>query len=147
MVDPREEPVYAALADLDIPYTRFEHLPVMTMDDCNRVDAGRGAVHFKNLFLCNRQQTEFYLLCLMEGKAFVTREISRQIGSSRLSFGNADNLHKVLGITPGAVTPLALINDPLGRVTVLFDRDILSEENCIVHPLVNTASVVMRVAD
>ena len=92
--DPRELPVYAALDALDIPYERFAHGPAMTMEDCAVFDAGRDAAHCKNLFLTNRQGTQFYLLLLVGEKPFITKDISRQLGVARLSFGTPVTIGK-----------------------------------------------------
>lgn len=147
MIHPKEEPVYRALEALDIPYTRLEHPDVRTMEDLAEIDALAGAVHCKNLFLCNRQQTEFYLLLLGGDKKFRTAEVSKQLGVARLSFGTAELLEEHLGLTPGAVTPMGLINDHAGRVTVLVDEDLDREERIMVHPNVSTASIVLARAD
>ena len=142
-----EAPVYAALAALHIPYERYAHPAAMTMRDCAEYDIDRGATHFKNLFLCNRQGTVFYLLMLVGDKLFKTKDVSNQLGVSRLSFASADQLQEELGLTPGAVTPLGLINDHDASVHVLLDRDIASWEKAVVHPNVNTASIVLKTSD
>ncbi|MDL2235265.1 prolyl-tRNA synthetase associated domain-containing protein [Christensenellaceae bacterium OttesenSCG-928-L17] len=146
-MDAKEIPVYEALDALQISYERFSHPAAMTMQDCDVFDHGRGAAHCKNLFLCNRQGTVFYLLMLVGDKAFRTKDISHQLGVSRLSFASAEQLNEHLGLTPGAVTPMGLIHDHAGRVHVLLDRDIEQWDAVIVHPNVNTASIVLSNAD
>ena len=147
MPDDRELPVYAALDALAIPYERFEHGPAMTMDDCAIFDAGRDAAHCKNLFLTNRQGTSFYLLLLVGDKPFKTKDVSRQLGVARLSFGTPGQLEAMLGLLPGAVTPMGLVNDHTRTVHVLLDRDLLAWPRVIVHPNVNTASIVLSTPD
>ncbi len=147
MPDPKELPVYAALDKLDIPYERFVHGPAMTMADCTVFDAGKNAAHCKNLFLTNRQGTRFYLMLVVGDKPFQTKRISRALGVSRLSFGTPEQLKHALGLTPGAVTPMGLINDLGHEVHVLLDRDVANWERVIVHPNVNTASILLKTED
>lgn len=147
MLDPKELPVYAVLDELAIPYERFEHDAARTMADCSVFDAGKQAAHCKNLFLTNRQGTRFYLMLVVGDKPFQTSRISRQLGVSRLSFGTAEQLMETLGVTPGAVTPMGLIQDTQHQVHVLLDRDIANWEDLIVHPNVNTASLILKTAD
>ncbi len=146
-MDPKELPVYQALDALGIPYTRFEHEAAMTMADCERIDQTVDAAHCKNLFLRNRQGTEYFLLLLIGDKVFKTKDISGQIGRARLSFGSAEELNQKLGLTPGSVTPMGLVNDPAHEVVVLLDRDVAAQRNVIVHPCVNTASILLSVPD
>ena len=147
MLDPKELPVYAVLNELAISYERFEHDAAMTMADCSVFDAGKQAAHCKNLFLTNRQGTRFYLMLVVGDKPFQTSRISHQLGVSRLSFGTAEQLMETLGVTPGAVTPMGLIQDTQHQVHVLLDRDIAGWGEIIVHPNVNTASIVLKTAD
>ena len=101
----------------------------------------------KNLFLCNRQKTVFYLLLTPGGKRFKTSVVSKLIGSSRLSFGEADMLHELLGVHPGSITPLGLVFDEAHAVNLLIDRDVLALEEVGMHPLVNTASIAIKTED
>lgn len=147
MTDPKEFVVYEALKALNIRYERFEHDPAMTMEDCDLFDAGRNAAHCKNLFLCNRQGTQYYLLLVVGDKPFKTKDVSKQLGVARLSFGTPEQLNDILGLTPGSVTPMGLIHDHEQAVHVLLDRDVAQWETVIVHPNVNTASIVLKTAD
>jgi len=141
----REKALYQALSELGISYKRYEHAPAYTMEDCAGVDIG-AAIYCKNLFLCNRKETEHFLLMMRSDKKFLTAEISRQIGKSRLSFGTAENLMQYLGVEPGAVGPMGLINDTDGVVSLLMDEDLHGELLCV-HPNVNTSSIVFSYAD
>lgn len=147
MIDKKELCVYSALDALRIPYERFEHPPAMTMDDCGAFDAGQNAAHCKNLFLTNRQETNFYLLLVVGEKAFHTKDVSKQLGISRLSFAKAEHLERFLGLTPGAVTPMGLVHDGEKAVHVVLDREVAAWEDIIVHPNVNTASIILKTAD
>ncbi|OQB23506.1 MAG: Prolyl-tRNA editing protein ProX [Firmicutes bacterium ADurb.Bin182] len=147
MTDQRELPVYRALNELNIEYERFEHKEALTMEDCESIGKDAGAEHFKNLFLCNRQGTDFYMVLLRADKMFRTAEVSKQLGVSRLSFASPAQLGDKLKLLPGAVSPLALLNDENHEITVAVDRDILSLEKIMAHPMVNTASVAMKGTD
>jgi Ala-tRNA(Pro) deacylase len=110
------------------------------MEACLAVDAELGVTMCKNLFLCNRQKTNFYLL-LMPDKVFKTKELSSQIQSARLSFGSPEDMEALLGVTPGSATVFGLMNDPEGRVQLLIDEDLLAQEFWGCHPCVNTSSL------
>ena len=117
------------------------------MEICEQIDASLGALICKNLFLCNRQQTDFYLLMMPADKPFKTKDLSAQIGSSRLSFANAEFMEQFLDITPGSVSVMGLMNDKDRRVRLLIDADVLSEEYVGCHPCINTSSLRLRTAD
>ena len=124
----KEIRVYDLLDGLRIPYQRIDHEAAMTMEACAAVDEALGATICKNLLLCNRQCTEFYLLLLPGGKPFKTKELSKQIGSSRLSFAAAEYMEQFLDITPGSVSVLGLMNDHDNHVQLVMDEDILKGE-------------------
>ena len=147
MIDPREVPVYEALDDLSIPYERIEHEDARTMEDLTAIDERAGVPHCKNLFLCDRQRTNFYLLLLSANKKFRTAEVSKQLGVARLSFAEPEYLNERLGLLPGAVTPMGLINDSERVVTVLVDEDLEREDEVLVHPNVSTASIRLPIKD
>ncbi len=143
----REMRTYDLLDRLGISYARVDHAPANTMEDCVAVDAALGATMCKNLFLCNRQQTDFYLLMMPADKPFRTKELSAQIGTARLSFASAAHMEQYLDIHPGAVSVLGLANDGERAVNLLIDEDLLSAEYVGCHPCVNTASLRLSVAD
>ena len=143
--DPNE--IYALLEQQNIPYRKIEHPAAASMEDLQGSEAQLGAVFCKNLFLCNRQKTVFYLLLIREDKRFRTATVSKLIGSSRLSFGEADKLYELLGVHPGAITPLGLVFDEHHEIHLLVDRELLELEEICVHPCVNTASVALKTAD
>ena len=137
----KEIRVYDLLDSLHIPYQRIDHEAAMTMEACAAVDEVLGATICKNLLLCNRQCTEFYLLLLPGNKPFKTKELSKQIGSSRLSFAAAEYMEAFLDITPGSLSILGLMNDKENRVQLLIDEDVLSGEWIGCHPCINTSSL------
>lgn len=139
--------IYGLLDSLNIPFEHTAHPAAMTMEDLTDVERTLKAPFCKNLFLANRQQTAFYLLLIREDKRFRTAEISKKLGVSRLSFGDEDHLYELLGVHPGAITPMGLVFDREKRVCLLVDRDLLALERICVHPCVNTESLVLRVAD
>ena len=144
---PKEQRVYALLDRLGIEYSRVDHEPAMTMSACIAVDEALGTVMCKNLLLCNRQCTDFYLLLMPGGKPFKTRVLSKQIGSSRLSFADGSFMEQYLDITPGSLSVLGLMNDRENRVRLLIDADVLTGETIGVHPCINTSSLCIRTAD
>lgn len=144
---PREVRTYDFLDDLGIKYQRTDHEPADNMEACNEIDAVLGVIICKNLFLCNRQKTKFYLLMMPGDKKFKTKELSSQINSSRLSFADADDMLKYLDIEPGAVSIMGLMNDTGHQVQLLIDEDVLEGEYLGCHPCVCTSSLKMKTAD
>ena len=138
---------YDLLDSLGIEYDRIDHEPAMTMEVCEEIDRALGATICKNLFLCNRQETDFYLLMMPGDKPFKTKDLSSQIGSSRLSFGTPDYMEQLVDITPGSLSMLGLMNDKEGRVRLLIDKDVLSGEYIGCHPCINTSSLRIKTSD
>lgn len=143
----KEIKCYDFLDSLGIAYQRVDHDAADTMEICEEIDKTLGAVICKNLFLCNRQQTAFYLLMIPADKVFKTKDISAQIGSSRLSFATAEHMEKYLNITPGSVSVLGLMNDIDNAVTLLIDEDVLINEFFGCHPCINTSSLKIKTSD
>lgn len=143
----REIRVYDLLDSLNIEYFRTDHEPADTMEACNKIDAVLDVVICKNLFLCNRQKTDFYLLMMPGDKPFKTKELSRQINSARLSFASEQAMLELLDIRPGAVSVMGLMNDKDNRVSLLVDEDVLRDEYVGWHPCVNTSSLKLRTKD
>lgn len=143
----KEMDVYELLEKLDIPYLRLDHQVTATVEDCHDVDSRLGIHICKNLFLCNAQKTDFYMLMMPGTKKFKTKELSSQIGSARLSFAQAEYMEAFLNITPGSVSVMGLMNDKDNRVRLLIDRDILADEFVGCHPCVNTSSLKIRTKD
>lgn len=144
---PKEVRVYELLDRLDIAYQRVDHEAAMTMEACVEIDEAMGTEMCKNLFLCNRQETDFYLLMMPGSKPFKTKDLSAQIGSARLSFAKGEYMEQFLDITPGSLSVLGLMNDKEHRVRLLIDGDVLKNEFVGVHPCVNTASLKLKVSD
>ncbi len=143
----KENAVYALLEKLSVPIFGLDHDRADTMEICEQIETKLGAEICKNLFLCNRQQTVFYLLLMPGRKIFKTKFLSEQINSSRLSFAGDEQMESLLGVTPGSVTVFGLMNDKEKRVRLLIDRDLLKNEFIGCHPCVNTSVVRLRTAD
>ena len=138
---------YDLLDSLGIEYQRIDHEPANTMEACTAVDEALKATICKNLLLCNRQCTAFYLLMIVGEKQFKTSTFSKQIGSSRLSFASPEYMEQFLDITPGSVSVLGLMNDKENRVQLMIDVDILKGEYFGCHPCINTSSLRLRTDD
>lgn len=143
----KEIAVYDLLDRLGVEYFRTDHEAAMTMEDCFEADQVLGIEICKNLFLCNRQKTKFYLLLMPGDKAFKTKELSKQIPTSRLSFGTAEDMEKYLNVTPGSATIMGLMFDQENKVQLIVDEDVLNQEEFGCHPCVNTSSLKMKTAD
>ena len=143
----REVRVYDLLDSLGIEYFRTDHEHADTMEECNRIDAVLDVVICKNLFLCNRQKTDFYLLMMPGDKPFKTKELSSQINSARLSFASPDAMLEYLDIKPGAVSDMGLMNDKDNHVKLLVDEDVLKDQYVGCHPCVNTSSLKLKTED
>ena len=149
----KEIRVYDLLDSLGVKYQRIDHEAAMTMEACEEIDRtlSQGEENevsiCKNLFLCNRQETDFYLLLIPGDKPFKTKYLSAQIGSSRLFFAKPEYMEKYLDITPGSVSVLGLMNDHEKKVRLLIDEDVLKDEYFACHPCINTSSLKIRTED
>ena len=143
----KEIRVYDLLDRLDVHYQRIDHEAAMTMEACAEIDRVLDATICKNLLLCNRQCTSFYLLMLPGEKSFKTSAFSKQIGSSRLSFADPKYMEEYLDITPGSVSVMGLMNDHGHHVKLYMDEDILKGEYIGFHPCINTSSLRIRTED
>ena len=138
---------YDLLDSLGVEYQRIDHEAAMTMEACAEIDKVLDATICKNLLLCNRQCTEFYLLMLVGDKHFKTSVFSKQIGSSRLSFAAPEYMEQFLDITPGSVSVLGLMNDKDHRVRLVIDEDVAKGEYFGCHPCINTSSLRLKTSD
>ena len=143
----KEIRVYDLLDSLGIKYCRVDHSVAGKMEACREVDEALGVVICKNLFLCNRQKTRFYLLMMPADKPYRTRIFSKLAGSSRLSFGPPEEMEQFLDVTPGSVSILGLMNDKDNIVKLFIDKDVLDCEYIGCHPCINTSSLRMKTSD
>lgn len=144
---PQEQAVFDLLDRLGIDYDRVSHEAAFNMELCADVAAALGVPVCKNLFLCNRQQTAFYFLCMMPDKPFHTKDLSAQIGSSRLSFAPEDKLWELLRCQPGSATILGLANDTERRVQLLLERTVYEAPYISCHPCVCTSTLKLKTGD
>ena len=147
MILEKEQQVYDVLDELQIAYIRTSHEPAATMEACLALEAIIQAKICKNLFLCNRQKTNFYLLLMPGDKPFKTKDISKQINSARLSFGSDEDLLELLNLTPGSCTIFGLLFDKQHKVQLLIDKDVLKEERFGCHPCINTSTIGLYTND
>lgn len=143
----KEERVYDLLDQLDIEYQRIDHVEANTMDVCLEIEKNLKSTICKNLFLVNSNKSQYYLLMLKGNKKFKTKVISKQINSSRLSFGSNEKMLEYLDITPGSVSLLGLMNDYDFKVQLLMDKDLLQDEYLGCHPCINTSSLRIKMKD
>ena len=145
----KEIRVYDFLDKLGVQYQRIDHEAAMTMEACEEIDhaLGDNTTICKNLFLCNRQETDFYLLLMAGDKPFKTKDLSAQIHSARLSFAKPEYMEKYLDITPGSVSVLGLMNDSEKKVQLLIDEDVMKEPYFGCHPCINTSSLKFTTED
>ena len=142
-----EEEVYDRLDQLGISYTRVDHDHADTMEDCLLIEGTLGARICKNLFLCNRQQTEFYLLMMHGDKPFKTKYLSAQLGCARLSFADEGHMAQYLHTTPGSVSALELMFDTEHQVRLIIDKPLMEDEFISAHPGLSTSTLKLRRED
>ena len=143
----KEIETYDFLDSLGVEYDRIDHEAAFTMEVCEEIDKVLGGKTCKNLFLCNRQKTAFYLLLMPGDKTFKTKDLSQQIGSSRLSFAGEEDMLEILNLTPGSVTVLGLMYDKEHKVKLLVDEEVLEDEYFGCHPCINTSSIKMKTSE
>ncbi len=144
---PSEEAVVERLATLGVEYARYEHPPVATAADAEVQWAGIDATHVKNLFLRNQRGDRHYLVIALASTRVDLRRVADQIGDGKLSFASPERLLEHLGVAPGAVSPFGLLHDPSRRVKVFVDRDLQHAARLLLHPNVNTVTLVVSFAD
>ena len=143
----RENAVYALLEKLGIAFEGLDHDRADTMEICEHIEKKLGAEICINLFLCNRQKTDFYLLLMPGEKPFKTKFLSKQIGTARLSFADGEQMEEYLNITPGSLSLMGLIFDKEKKVHLVIDKEVLDEENFGCHPCINTSTLLMKTSD
>ena len=143
----KEIRTYDLLDSLGIEYLRVDHEVLPTIEACREVDEALGIHICKNLLLCNRQKTDFYILLMPGDKKFSTKDLSAQLGTARLSFADGSFMEEFLDITPGSLSVFGLMNDKDNRVRLVIDKDITKDEYFAAHPCINTSSLKIKFAD
>ena len=144
---PQENAIYDRLEELAIPYVRVDHDHADTIEICHRVEEVLEGKICKNLFLCNRQQTQFYLLMMPGDKPFKTKFLSAQLGCSRLSFADDGHMKDLLQTIPGSVSALELLFDREGKIQLVIDRDLLADAYISGHPGISASTIRMERED
>lgn len=142
-----EERCYDLLDLLGIDYLRLDHELVLSSSDCVEIEETLEIPSCKNLFLHNARKTRYYLLLMPSEKHMDAARLAHEIGETRFSFGSAQAMKEMLGIEPGSVSLLALINDPDEKVRLLIDEEVLKSEFLGIHPCVNTTSLKISTKD
>ena len=143
----KEVRCYELLDSLGVSYTRVDHDFADTIEACEAVERVLGEKICKNLFLCNRQKTNFYLLMMPGEKVFKTKDLSKQLGVARLSFASPEDMLRLLDITPGSVSVLGLMNDAHNEVQLVIDKPVLDEARFGCHPCINSSSLAISTQD
>ena len=143
----QENDIYRIFEELEIEYKVLHHEAMFTIEAAKEVDAKLGVEICKNLFLSTKHGSEFYLLFMKGSKKFNTGKVSKQVGVPRMTFATDEKMEEFLGVTPGSVTPLGLLNDKENNVNFIIDSEVLGEEYVSMHPLINTATVLIKTKD
>jgi len=143
----KEVRVYDLLDELNIEYQRVDHEAADTAEACHKVEPVLGTPICRNIFLCNRQQTDFYLLMMEMDKIFKTKYLSAQLGTSRLSFAPPEFMQEFLDIEPGSVSVMGLMNDHEKRVQLVMDKSVYESLEIGCHPCVSTSSLRIKTCD
>ena len=144
MLDPQQ--LFARLDQLGIAHRTVEHPPVFTVEEAKALRGNLPGHHIKNLFLRNKKE-EMWLVVALEDRAIDLKRLGDVLGAGRLSFGSADRLKRTLGVEPGSVTPLSLVNDEARAVRLVVDRGVADGGPVNAHPLVNTMTTALAPAD
>lgn len=143
----KEIRVYDFLDELHVSYERVDHNEAETMEICRDIEKVLGCPICKNLLLCNRQKTSFYLLMMPGDKPFETKAFSKALEISRVSFADGEYMEKYLDITPGSLSVLGLMNDEGNNVRLIIDEDVIKGEYIGCHPCVNTSTLKISTKD
>lgn len=143
----KEIRIYDLLDKLETDYYRIDHEELPTMEACAEAERALEAKICKNLLLCNRQKTSFYLLMISGEKKFETKKLSAQLGVARLSFAAGEFMEKFLDITPGSLSVFGVANDKENNVKLLIDKDLTKEEFLCAHPCINTSTLRIKFTD
>ena len=146
-LDETQQIVFDTLAELHIPFERVEHDWANTMEDCKAVSAVLGVDVCKNLVLCNRQRTQYYLLTMPSDKPFHTKDLSHQLGCARLSFAAPEAMEELLHVHPGSASILSLLFDTEGKVQLVMDRETYEQDHLSCHPCKSTGTLKLRMRD
>lgn len=143
----KERKCYEFLEKIGLDYEVVDHEEASDMDKCLEIETVLGVKICKNIMLCNRQETRFFIFMMPGDKKYVTKDVSKKIGMSRLSFAKEEHLKDYLNVTPGSVSVLGLLNDIDNRVELVIDRDVIGQNHIRCHPCVNTSTLKIKTDD
>ena len=143
----KERKCYDFLSKLGIDYEVVDHEEASDMDRCREIESVLGVKICKNIMLCNRQESRFFIFMMPGDKKYVTKEFSKKIGMSRLSFAKEKYLKEFLNVSSGSVSVLALLNDTDNKVELVIDRDVIQQDHIRCHPCVNTSTLKIKTED
>jgi Ala-tRNA(Pro) deacylase len=146
-MNPVAREVFELISAMGIGYNYAEHAAAATMEDCAGVAKALNAVMPKNIFLCTRNQSSFFLLITRPEARYKTADISKQLGVSRLSFGPQDKLYEFMQTLPGAISPMGLLFDEEKKVRLVIDSALKDAPTLAFHPCVNTMSLAVSGED
>ena len=143
----KERKCYDFLSKLGIDYEVVDHEEASDMDRCREIESVLGVKICKNIMLCNRQESRFFIFMMPGDKKYITKEFSKKIGMSRLSFAKEKYLKEFLNVSSGSVSVLALLNDTDNKVELVIDRDVIQQDHIRCHPCVNTSTLKIKTED
>ncbi len=133
--------LYHFLDEYQISYKKFDHSPVYTVEESKKLSPAMSGGKTKNLFVRDKKGKHHILLTVEQDKRVDLKKVSEFIGYGRLSFCSPERLLKYLGVEPGSVSLLGILNDQAGEVEILIDEDLWKEQYLLCHPLVNTSTL------
>lgn len=139
--------IYDTLNELNIPFQKIDNEAITSMEECEDVENALGVEIRKSIFLCNRTKSEFYLLVMPSKKRFNTKMFSEKVVCSRTSFASTEHLKSVLGLTPGSITIMGLVNDRSHTVQLVIDSEIVNEEWFGCNAGLNTSHIKLKTRD
>lgn len=139
--------IFAALEALEIPFEKFDHPPLFTCEDAEKYELPEMGGHTKNLFIRNKKGDKYYLVTVCAEKRVDLKNLAKLLAESKLSFASPERLMEVLHLTPGSVSPFALINDTEKQVTVIIDSGLMRYEKIGYHPGINTQTLAIKSTD
>lgn len=144
---PLEQEVYKVFTKLGIPFERVDNDPASSMEECEAIGEVFGVPVRKDVFLCNRSKTSFYLLIMPDNKDFETSAFSKKLGVSRMSFASPELMLKHLGTTPGSASAVALLNDEDDYVQLVIDKEVADAEWFVCNTGINTTHLKFKTQD
>ncbi len=138
--------LFALFEALEITYATYEHAPVFTVDDSQKIKTHMPGGHTKNLFLADKKGA-LILISALHSTRIALNQLHKTLNCGRLSFGKEELLRETLGVAPGSVTAFALVNDPDHMVRFILDEALMAHDTVNFHPLENNATTAVSSRD